>query len=106
MYVLRKLKRKFGISAPRLAVRLIVPWYVRWAIVLPFVLVAGSLVWWAYDSGLEFAGFHRGQAEHKLTQLRGEVSTLKPENAACPARRHRSKGRRKSWQDQEHGNSP
>jgi hypothetical protein len=81
MFTIRQIKRKFGISAPRLAVRLHVPWYVRWAIVLPFVLVAGGLVWWAYDSGLEFAGFHRGQAEHELTQLREQVATLKAENA-------------------------
>ena len=81
MFQIRQLKRKFGISAPRLAVRPHVPWYVRWAIVLPFVLAAGGLVWWAYDSGLEFAGFHRGQTEHELTQLREQVVTLKAENA-------------------------
>lgn len=81
MYVIRKLKRKFGISAPRLAVRPHVPWYVRWAIALPFVLAAGGLVWWAYDSGLEFAGFHRGQMEHELTQLRDRVAALEVENA-------------------------
>ncbi len=81
MYVIRRIKRKFGISAPRLAVRPHVPWYVRWDIVLPFVLGAG-LVWWAsYDSGLEFAGFHRGQTEHELTQLREQVAALKAENA-------------------------
>ena len=78
---IRKLKRKFGISAPRLAVRAHVPWYLRWAIVLPFVLLAVWLVWRAYDSGLEFAGFHRGQAEHELTELRDQVAALKIENA-------------------------
>lgn len=78
--LVRQIKRKFGISAPRLAVRPHVPWYVRWAVVLPFVLAAGGLVWWAYDSGLEFAGFNRGQSEHELTQLREQVATLKAEN--------------------------
>ena len=57
------------------------PWYVRWAVVLPFVLAAGGLVWWAYDTGLEFAGFHRGQAERELTQLREQATNLKSENA-------------------------
>ena len=79
--MIRKFRRKFGISAPRLAVRPHVPWYVRWAIVLPFVLLAGGLVWWAYDSGLEFAGFYRGKAEQELTQLRTQVAALKAENA-------------------------
>jgi hypothetical protein len=77
----RQIKRKFGISAPRLAVRPHVPWYLRWATVLPFVLLAGWLVWWAYGSGLEFAGFHRGQTETELTQLREQVAALKIENA-------------------------
>lgn len=79
--MLRRVKQKFGISAPRLAVRPHVPWYLRWAVVLPFVLAAGWLVWWAYDSGLELAGFHRGQAEQELTRLRDQVGALKSENA-------------------------
>lgn len=79
--MLRRFKRKFSISAPRLAVRPHVSWYVRWAIVLPFVMAAGVLVWWAYDSGLEFAGFHRGQAEQELAQLREQIVILKREAA-------------------------
>ena len=78
--MLRQLKRKFSISAPRLAVRPHVPWYVRWAITLPFLLMAGGVVWWAYDTGLALAGFHRGQAEHELTKLREQIATLKDEN--------------------------
>jgi hypothetical protein len=79
--LIRQFKRKFGISAPRLSVRTHVPWYVRWAVILPFLLVAAVLVWWAYDSGLEFAGFRRGQAERELTQLREQLTSLKLENA-------------------------
>ena len=74
------LKRKFSISAPRLSVRPFVPWYVRWAIILPFLLGAGTLVWWAYDSGLELAGFHRGMAEKELDTLRDKVTFLTAEN--------------------------
>lgn len=78
--MLRRIKRKFSISAPRLAVRPHVPWYVRWAIALPFVLAAGGVVWWAYDTGLALAGFHRGQAERELIQLREQVTALRSEN--------------------------
>ena len=78
--ILRKLKRKFSISAPRLSVRPHVPWYVRWAIILPFIFAAGGLVWWAYDSGLELAGFHRGLAEKELDGLRDRVTFLTAEN--------------------------
>ncbi len=79
--LLRHLKRKFSNSAPVLAVRPHVPWYVRWAIALPFIIAASGLVWWAYDSGLEFAGFHRAQAEQELAGLRDQVTTLANENA-------------------------
>lgn len=79
--VLRRVMRKFSSSAPRLAVRPHVPWYVRWALILPFVLAAGGLIWWAYDIGLAFAGFHRGQAEQELSQLRDQIAGLKGENA-------------------------
>ena len=85
-YSIRQLKRKFSISAPRLSVRPFVPWYVRWAIALPFILIAAGLVWWAYDSGLEFAGFRRGEAEQELTQLRDQVAALKTENARLYSR--------------------
>ena len=74
--MIKGFKRRFSISAPRLAVRPHVPWYVRWAIMLPFVLVMGFLVWWAYDAGMALAGFHRGEAEQEITVLRERVQEL------------------------------
>lgn len=79
--MIRKFRRKFSISAPRLSVRPHVPWYVRWAITVPFIVAAGGMVWWAYDSGLELAGFHRGLAERELEELRERVVYLEAENA-------------------------
>jgi septal ring factor EnvC (AmiA/AmiB activator) len=78
----RKLKRKFSIDATQLSVRPYVAWYVRWGMFLPFVLAAAGLAWWAYDSGLEFAGFHRGQTQQELQQLHTQVTTLSQENIA------------------------
>jgi len=78
---LRKLERRFSISAQRLSVRPHVPWYVRWAIAIPLMLLLGGVVWWAYDSGLEFAGFHRGQAVKELEDLRENFLVLQEENA-------------------------
>ena len=79
--MIRSFRRKFSISAPRLSVRPHVPWYVRWAIAAPFLLLIGLLIWWAYGSGLELAGFHRGQAEKELSDLRERVLFLEAENA-------------------------
>ncbi len=43
------------------------------------MLAAIGLAWWAYDSGLELAGFHRGKAEQELTRLRDQVAKLSQE---------------------------
>lgn len=79
--MLRRAKRKFSITAPRLAVRPHIPWYLRWALVLPFVLLTAGLIWLAYDTGLELAGFYRNQSDAELTRLHDEITRLKNENA-------------------------
>lgn len=78
--IFRRIKRKFSIDATQLSVRPHVAWYVRWSIYIPFVLAAIGMAWWAYDSGLEFAGFHRGQTQHELEQLHTQVAKLTQEN--------------------------
>jgi hypothetical protein len=77
----RRVKRSFGISAPKLSVRPHMPWYLRWGLILPFVLAALGLAWWAYGSGLELAGFYRGQTREELSRLREQVTRLQEENA-------------------------
>ncbi|MEO8342566.1 MAG: DUF6776 family protein [Gallionella sp.] len=64
-----------------MSVRPHLAWYLRWGMLLPFVLAAMALAWWAYDSGLELAGFHRGKAEQELTKLHDQVAKLANENA-------------------------
>jgi len=56
------------------------PWYMRWSLLLPFLLAAIAFAWWAYDSGLELAGFHRGKAEQEITRLREQVAKLSEKN--------------------------
>ena len=76
----RQVKHRFGIAAPRLSVRTHIAWYLRWCMILPFVLGAGGLVWFAYESGLEFAGFHRGETQRELTGLNARLAGLTDEN--------------------------
>lgn len=64
-----------------MSVRPHIAWYLRWGMTLPFVLAAIGLAWWAYGSGLEFAGFHRGQAQQELSKLSDQVAKLEAENA-------------------------
>lgn len=79
--VWRRVKRRFGIAAPRLSVRLHMPWYMRWSMVVPFLIGAFALAWWAYGSGLELAGFNRSQAYGELEKLRERAGVLAEENA-------------------------
>jgi septal ring factor EnvC (AmiA/AmiB activator) len=76
----RRVNRRFSISARQMSVRPHISWYLRWGMMLPFVLAAIVLAWWAYDSGLELAGFHRGQAEQELSRLHDQVAKLTDEN--------------------------
>ncbi|HEU0189297.1 MAG TPA: DUF6776 family protein [Gallionella sp.] len=76
----RGVERRFSISSPQMKVRPHHPWYLRWGMMLPFVLAAIGLAWWAYDSGLELAGFHRGKAEQELARLRDQVVKLSEKN--------------------------
>lgn len=86
MKKLRLLKRKFSIAAPQLAVRPHRPWYVRWGLAVPVVLMLGWLVWGAYTKGLEFSGFHFAQTEDELTTLRLQVATLHEDNTRLNAK--------------------
>ena len=69
----RALKRKFGISAPRMSVQAHVPWYWRWLGILTVGALVAGLGWGAYDFGMEFAGFRQGEATHALARLNEEA---------------------------------
>jgi hypothetical protein len=55
-------------------------WYFRWSMMLPFMLAALGLVWFAYNSGLEFAGFHRGETQQELSGLQARLAVLSEQN--------------------------
>jgi hypothetical protein len=73
---LRRLRSRFGISAPRVAVRTHVPWYWR---ALSVVLLSGAslaLAGWIYDAGQRFAGFHQGASEQEIAGMREHIAKL------------------------------
>ena len=69
----RALKRKFGISAPRMAVRAHVPWYWRWLGIVALGALVAGVGWATYDFGMEFAGFRQGEAARALARLNEEI---------------------------------
>lgn len=83
--LVRTIKSKFGINAPRLLVRTHIPWPLR--MIAIGVFVAGGLMLgkWVFETGLRLAGFEKSQAQLQLSQLSGQVKQLEQENAELKA---------------------
>ena len=80
MTVLRQLKRKFGIAAPRVAVHTQAPWYLRWVLIVAGILCVIGVAWVTYDTGRALAGFQSGKAAAEQARLSEEVAHLRDEN--------------------------
>ena len=59
----------FGISAPRMAVRTAIPWYLRWLGLIALALIILLLSHAAYDFGKQFAGFDQSEADREVRRL-------------------------------------
>ncbi|HXC39900.1 MAG TPA: DUF6776 family protein [Burkholderiales bacterium] len=93
--LLKRIRSRFGIAAPRMTVRTHVAWYWRW---LGIVVVAGlslALAAWIYDAGRRFAGFDRGEALEQLDKLRADHAQLEKEAAELRAVANASEARLK-----------
>lgn len=76
---LRRLRGRFGISAPQLSIRTHVPWHLRAASIAGAVLLVLALVAWAYDAGRRIAGFDQSEAGEAVKTLRMTNSVLEEE---------------------------
>lgn len=74
-----KLRQRFGIAAPRVAVRTHVPWYLRWLALALLLACSAALAAWMYETGRRFAGFDRGEVEQQLAALRSDLATGREE---------------------------
>jgi Family of unknown function (DUF6776) len=74
-----KLRQRFGIAAPRVAVRTHVPWYVRWLGVAVLLAFSAALAVWMYDAGRRFAGFDRSEVEDALAAARRDLGVARDE---------------------------
>ncbi len=80
-----KLRQRFGIAAPRVAVRTHVPWYLRWLGLMLLLAFSAALAAWMYDAGRRFAGFDRSEVEQDLAQARQEIGAAREELARLRA---------------------
>lgn len=84
---LKSLKRRFGIQAPRVAVRPHVPWYLRWLGLTLGVIATVALAGAAYHYGQIFAGFDQGEVASTLKKLAADKTQLEQTNAALASER-------------------
>jgi len=77
----RTLQRKFGISAPRVAVRAHVAWYWRWLGYVSLGALVVGVGWGTYDFGMEFAGFRQSEAARTRAKLEEEIRQRDADNA-------------------------
>jgi hypothetical protein len=83
--LLKKIRQRFGISAPRMTVKTHVAWYWRMLGLVAVLSCSLALAAWIYDAGRRFAGFDRSEAEQELSQLRESVGRLTQESAGLRA---------------------
>ncbi len=95
----RRLRRQFGIAAPRMAVRTHLPWWGRGTLAVALVAIIGGMWWWGFDFGQIFGGFNRKEVEAKLSTLaadleryRAEAVELRSRNATLESELAMSKG--------------
>jgi hypothetical protein len=75
----RRVRRNFGISAPRMAVRTHLPWWGRGAIVLTLLAIIAGMWWLGFDFGQIFGGFNRKEIETKMITLESDAKRLRSE---------------------------
>lgn len=69
----RKVRQRFGIAAPRVAVHSQIPWYLRWLGIALLLGLSAASAAWIYDAGRRFAGFDRNEVEAELSAVKHEL---------------------------------
>jgi hypothetical protein len=84
--VIRQLKRRFGIAAPRVAVHTHAPWYLRWGLISAGIGIMLAVAWITYDVGRNLAGFQSSKAAAEQARMSEEIAHQRDENAELRSR--------------------
>ncbi len=76
---IRRLRQRFGINAPRLAIRAHVAWYWRALLAVAVISLSLASAAWIYDAGRKMAGYPAGEPTQELQSLRNYVMELDAE---------------------------
>ena len=74
-----KLRQRFGIAAPRVAIHSHIPWYWRWVGVAVLLGISAASAAWIYDAGRRFAGFDRSEVQEELVSVRRTLEETRSE---------------------------
>ncbi|HUG79626.1 MAG TPA: DUF6776 family protein [Burkholderiales bacterium] len=74
-----KMRQRFGIAAPRVAVTSHIPWYWRWVGIAILLGISAASAAWIYDAGRRFAGFDRSEVQRELNVVQGELASARAE---------------------------
>jgi hypothetical protein len=80
-----KMRRRFGIAAPRVEIHTQIPWYWRWVGLAVLLAVAAASAAWIYDAGRRFAGFDHSEVQQRLFRVQGELEDTRAELARVRA---------------------
>jgi len=81
----RRLRSRFGISAPRLTVRTHVPWHWRVGSVIVITAASLALAGWIYDAGRSIAGFKNSAMDRLKVRVEDQELELKQLRSAATA---------------------
>jgi hypothetical protein len=102
----RHFREHFGISAPRMTVRMSHPWWVRGAASMALVALIGGVAWWAFDFGQLFARVNRGEIDARVavetdpTRVRNDASGLRMRNSELESDLAMSRGAERALSQQ------
>jgi hypothetical protein len=74
-----KMRQRFGIAAPKVAVHSHIAWYWRWLGVALLLGLSAASAAWIYDAGRRFAGFDQSEVEGQLAAARQALAAAQSE---------------------------
>ena len=76
---LKRLRQRFGISAPKVAIRTHVAWYWRALAMIGVLSISLAIAAWIYDAGRRIAGFDSHESVREIQALRNYVMEVDDE---------------------------